>query len=193
MAESSRIYFETTRDVFKLQPPPTETKQFQQVSRTVAVYDLGRLLDEGVTNIVASYNKPTVFGIIPKPDLHAARYVTGHGQEKGGIVTKIVNNSPKPLTIVFLDVIPWYLRCYLHSLTIKNSRGRTLEPLRTEFLPGRARQRPYMLELVGLTSPNMVQVLQNFLQLGSQASGQERDEDIDQLRKVAPEMARVPS
>ena len=65
-------------------------------------------------------------------------------------MTKIRNNAAKPQRIVFLDVLPWYLRCYLHTLSLKNDkvRGGVLRPLVTDFRPGKDRDRPYMLELI---------------------------------------------
>ena len=45
----------------------------------------------------------------------------GHGNEKGGIVTKIFNEGQKPLKIVYLDIIPWFLRVYLHTLKVTKS------------------------------------------------------------------------
>lgn len=65
-------------------------------------------------------------------------------------MTKIRNNAAQPQRIVFLDVLPWYLRCFLHTLSLRNDKikGGALTPLITEFQPGRDRDRPYMLELV---------------------------------------------
>ena len=65
-------------------------------------------------------------------------------------MTKIRNNAATPQRIVFLDVLPWYLRCYLHTLSLKNdkARGGLLRPLVTDFRPGKDRDRPYVLELV---------------------------------------------
>lgn len=61
----------------------------------------------------------TVYGILKPPTLHATRYLVGHGHQKGGIVTKVYNNDPKtPLNIVYMDVIPWFLRVFLHTLNI---------------------------------------------------------------------------
>ena len=65
-------------------------------------------------------------------------------------MTKIRNNAAQPQRIVFLDVLPWYLRCFLHTLSLRNDKvkGGVLKPLITEFQPGRDRDRPYVLELV---------------------------------------------
>lgn len=65
-----------TRNLFKLQPPATKTKLLDG-DKKVAVFDLGKILDEGAANLIANYHKTTVYGIIPKPDLHATRFVVG--------------------------------------------------------------------------------------------------------------------
>jgi phosphatidylinositol glycan class T len=51
----------------------------------------------------------------------------GYGQEHGGIVTKIHNRHWQPITVVFLENIPWFVPIYLHTLRIV-SQGRTIKP-----------------------------------------------------------------
>ena len=68
---------------------------------------------------------------------------TGHGNEKGGIVTKIFNEGQKPLKIVYLDIIPWFLRVYLHTLKVTKSNGKAQKPLKLNFQPGVDRKKPY--------------------------------------------------
>ena len=68
---------------------------------------------------------------------------TGHGNEKGGIVTKVFNESPKPLKIVYLDIIPWFLRVYLHTLKVTTANGKVIKPLKLSFQPGVDRKKPY--------------------------------------------------
>ena len=84
--------------------------------------------------------------------LSASRHQTGYGQERGGIVTTIKNSGSKDLKVVFLDVIPWFLRVYLHTLKIETTRSSgfiTLDkPLLTKFTPGIDRKKPYSIELV---------------------------------------------
>ncbi len=92
----------------------------------------------------------SVYGILKPPVLHTTRYLVGHGHQKGGVVTKIYNSDPKqPLNIVYLDVIPWFLRVYLHTLKIVDGvTGNDVTPLKLDFVPGVDRQRPYSLEIV---------------------------------------------
>ena len=97
----------------------------------------------------------TVYGILKPPALHATRYLVGHGHQKGGIVSKVYNTHPSaPLKIVYLDVIPWFLRVFLHSLKITDGvTGREVKPLALKFVPGVDRQRPYSIELVLQVQP----------------------------------------
>ncbi len=111
------------------------------------------------------YRKTFVYGLIPPPRLMTTRFLSGHGTEKGGIVTRIRNHGDKTVTVVFLDIIPWFLRVYLHTLQVKiyqvfkdhkshihwfqiNVNGEKVKPIRLDFVPGVDRQKPYSLELV---------------------------------------------
>jgi phosphatidylinositol glycan class T len=147
LADTSKIYVDTTQNLFSLQPtqgglPVTKN------GRTVQVFDVPTLLDLGVTNVIANYHKPTVFGIVRSPVLHASRYLVGHGQEKGGIITKLVNKHSKPVRIILMETVPWYLRLFLHTLNVSTEAGQKITPLKQHFVPGRDRDRPYVLELV---------------------------------------------
>ena len=129
---------------------------------TIRKYDLGHLLDQGVHNLHAKYdsqkysewNNLNQLGMSEKGFnvLSASRHQTGYGQERGGIVTTIKNSGVKNLKVVFLDIIPWFLRVYLHTLTIETTRSSgvtTLDkPLMTKFTPGIDRKKPYSIELV---------------------------------------------
>jgi len=87
--------------------------------------------------------------ILNKKDF-SKRYLVGHGHQKGGVVTKIVNNDPvNSQNVVYLDILPWFLRVYLHSLVITDSStGAQVDPLNLNFVPGIDRERPYSLEMV---------------------------------------------
>ena len=111
----------------------------------MATYDL-KALTSWPINIRAVYKKKLSYGIIPQPILHATRYVggkrcysltrrqititkfdliLGHGQAKGKLVTRIHNNYfSSDIDIVFLELIPWFCRVYLHTLTFTNSKNK---------------------------------------------------------------------
>lgn len=54
-------------------------------------------------------------------------YVSGYGQERGGIVTKIHNQHWNPVTVIFLENIPWFMPIYFHTLLIK-CNGKEIKP-----------------------------------------------------------------
>ena len=45
----------------------------------------------------------------------------GYGQEKGGISCILYNRHPeKDLVVVVMETVPWFLRVYLHTLSIES-------------------------------------------------------------------------
>ena len=49
----------------------------------------------------------------------------GHGQAKGKLVTRIHNNYfSSDIDIVFLELVPWYCRVFLHTLAFSNSKNK---------------------------------------------------------------------
>ncbi|GIX82390.1 GPI transamidase component PIG-T [Caerostris darwini] len=121
--------------------------------RDYAVYDLKHMFKEtNYVNIGASYQNVHIYGIVPPPFLYVNRKVSGYGQEQGGIHCTFYNNHPKkPLKILYFDMVPWYLRLYSHTLSIKMGK-RNLFPDYMHYQPAKDRTRPHHLELV-LTLP----------------------------------------
>ena len=144
VADSSKIFIDVTQDTFELLPENQESKEIvlKTEERTLKEFDVQKLVNAGINNLSAKYKKPTIYGLIPKPRIHATRYFKGHGNEKGGIVTRIFNEGQKPLNVVFLDIIPWYLRVYFHTLKIRNGQ-KEIKPHFLDTIPGRDRERPY--------------------------------------------------
>ena len=139
LATSSRILIDTSSGEFELLPSKSHVEQIQDIY----VFDIKRLVEQGVNNLSAKYLKTKIYGIFPKPRIHATRFLIGHGNERGGIVTKIFNEGTKPLRVILLDMIPWYLRVFLHSMKVLNT-----QPLAVHFEPGVDRSKPYSLEMV---------------------------------------------
>lgn len=53
------------------------------------------------------------------PVLHAQRYISGYGLQTGEISTLIHNTHPyRAFPVVLLETVPWYLRLYVHTLTV---------------------------------------------------------------------------
>jgi len=160
MASESRVYVATSPDietVLRLDPKSTKPL-IDYKDDKVHVYDVDEMLSNSKYNIGAYYSAEFSTEGLPKeaPVISASRHQTGYGQEVGGIVTQIRNSGPDPLTIVLYDVLPWYLRVYFHTLSIEarmtHGRVRKISPLKSKFVPGLDRAKPYTLELV-LTLP----------------------------------------
>ena len=47
--------------------------------------------------------------------------VSGYGQVTGGIMCLIYNNHPtQEITVTYMELIPWFIRMYLHTLKIEH-------------------------------------------------------------------------
>lgn len=63
-----------------------------------------------------------------RPLLHAERYVAGYGLQVGEIHTLMYNNHPyRSFPVLLLESVPWYLRLYIHTLTV-TSKGKDNKP-----------------------------------------------------------------
>ena len=43
----------------------------------------------------------------------------GAGHEWGGLEVQLHNRGGKPLRVLYLDMVPWFVRIYLHTLRIE--------------------------------------------------------------------------
>lgn len=154
LATISRIYVDVsnneTSQTYQLLPEPTETVTSLRGGQEnrIAVYDVRSHSANGMFNVAAIQSKPKVYGVDIPPVLFANRYVigellehleiewssvlivllfSGYGQERGGLVTKLHNNYWKPLDVVILESIPWFIPVYIHTIKIK-CQGKYLEP-----------------------------------------------------------------
>lgn len=79
-----------------------------------------------------------------RPLLHAERYVAGYGLQTGEIHTLMYNNHPyRSFPVLLLDSVPWYLRLYIHTLTV-TSKGK-------ENTPSESRERKIVTLLLHVT------------------------------------------
>ena len=162
MATTSNIFVDITNSKFSLSPSPEreiDTGSGTNV-RKYAVYDVSKWSpDNRIRDLSAGHVRAHVYGVVPLPVLTSTRYLTGLGQERGGVRASIKNIGKESLTITYLEIIPWYLRVYLHTLNIatdsinnvnQNIAGKhkNLEPLKLVYIPGVDRKRPYHLEMI---------------------------------------------
>lgn len=76
--------------------------------------------------------------------LDVSRQITGYGQERGGMHITITNPYSHPLRIVYLESLPWFLRPYMHTLSL--SGGGNIEQM--FYNPAVDRLKPTHLELL---------------------------------------------
>lgn len=152
LATMSNIYIDVTMNEtgmpFQLSPTPPAIISSTRggYESKFAVYDVKALNITGMFNIAAVYGTSKVYSVNLPPVLYANRYIIGYGQEYGGIVTKIHNGHWKSLDVIYLENIPWFIPVYLHTLKIV-ANGKEIQPLFKKYIPGKARSRPYYLEV----------------------------------------------
>lgn len=160
LATTSRIYVDISSNKsdsqFTLSPAfSTVTKQVTgQHQQYFAMYDMKQMINTSVSdsalNVVFKWKRRVAKGV--PPQLYAQRFVTGYGEEKGGITSMLHNCHPTdPLPVVYFATFPWYLRIFLHTLTIK-SAGKEIKPDIIHVTPAKDRLRPYTVEML-LTLP----------------------------------------
>ncbi|KAJ3021574.1 hypothetical protein HKX48_008241 [Thoreauomyces humboldtii] len=91
----------------------------------------------------------------------AHRYQTGFGGERGGLATDLRNSDPTmDQRVRYFDVIPWYLKVYLHTLTAETTAHPSIAVVeKMYFQPAIDRGRPAVLELEMLLPANSTTTL----------------------------------
>ncbi|KAL9617611.1 MAG: hypothetical protein Q9160_007624 [Pyrenula sp. 1 TL-2023] len=57
---------------------------------------------------------------VPEP-IQVERTITGHGAANGGLRTVFRNPASNPITFVYFETLPWFMRPFLHTLRISLS------------------------------------------------------------------------
>nr|XP_055044632.1 GPI transamidase component PIG-T [Misgurnus anguillicaudatus] len=163
LASSSKVYVDITDnpegEQFELSPATPVLSQAVVLGdrRTYSVYDLTKAETFGQLrslNLLLRWKGES--GEMLRPLLHAERYVAGFGLQTGEIHTVIYNNHPfRAFPILLLDSIPWYLRLYVHTLTV-TSKSRDNKPSYIHYQPSKDRQRPHLLEMLIQLPPHSV-------------------------------------
>ena len=110
-------------------------------------HHLDLLSIDKMTNLLFKWNVDSVMPVTYSDNLISHCYVIGLGLD-GGLKCSLTNNLSRNLTVVFFQVLPWFLHTQLHTLTIEDRHGNSLQPLHVSFTPGVIRQSPHRLELV---------------------------------------------
>nr|XP_054771612.1 GPI transamidase component PIG-T-like [Lytechinus pictus] len=147
-------FFLKSSNLLTLSPPPSETIISSTGERSIvyAIYDVKEWsARKGTLNVALTWTKQLNYGNVKSPPLLAYRYLSGYGQEKGGVSCLLRNNLDQPFKVIYTETFPWYMRLYLHTLQIRIG-DRIIEPDNVFYVPGRDRSNPYLLEVV-LTLP----------------------------------------
>ncbi|XP_054165378.1 GPI transamidase component PIG-T-like [Oppia nitens] len=161
LSSKSTIYIDITdshkKNNSKLSPEPTKLvySVIGGAERKYAAYDVNQLLAQNkkTLNIGQYFQNTFDYTKVKPPPLFANRFIKGYGLSDGGITCHIFNNFDKPIEIVYFDVIPWYLRMYLHTLSIV-SNGKSLKPHTIYYNPSKDRIQSHHLEILLVLPPN---------------------------------------
>ncbi|XP_069740951.1 GPI transamidase component PIG-T isoform X2 [Narcine bancroftii] len=159
LASQSTIYVDVTdkekaNDTYELMPPALvwlNTTVHGQW-RTYAMYNLLNpqlySISSHSLNIVLKWKPSKQFATPEVPVFHAERYVSGFGLWTGKINTLIYNNHPyRSFPVLLMEVVPWYLRLYVHTLTI-HTKGKDNKPSYIHYQPAKDRECPHLLEML---------------------------------------------
>ncbi|XP_018025561.1 GPI transamidase component PIG-T [Hyalella azteca] len=155
MAYKSMLYVDVTGNedgrTFSLSPPPSEVVTRgaglgSASHRVFAVYDLQETLSSSrdALNVAARYAKRHTYAHVSGPPLVATRYIAGYGQEGGSIRVVLSNSGSEDLSVVYLELLPWYLRLYLHTAHETGQGERYL----SQFVGARDREQGWVYEAV---------------------------------------------
>nr|KAF6423367.1 phosphatidylinositol glycan anchor biosynthesis class T [Rousettus aegyptiacus] len=158
LASESRVYVDITsytqdNETLEVNPPPLSTYQdvILGTQKTYAVYDLFNtavINNSRNLNIQLKWKRPLEHEALPVPFLHAQRYVSGYGLQSGELSTLLYNTHPyRAFPVLLLDTVPWYLRLYVHTLTI-TSKGKENKPSYIHYQPAQDRLQPHLLEML---------------------------------------------
>lgn len=93
------------------------------------------------------------------PPIKVYRSFSGRGQERGGSSTVFTNPSPHhPVELIYLESLPWFIKPYLHTLTVDHRNSASLTKRapdllkKLHYVPAVDRHRGTHLEL-SLTVP----------------------------------------
>lgn len=149
LVSKSDVYVDTTNQDIELEPPPDETVTSVRGGQVTTLQKY--IVSNQFLNIYAKFQNADLVSLNLPPPLHANQYLSGYGQERGGIVTKIYNNHWKQIDVVLMQNIPWFIPIYLHTLKV-TADGRDIKPIQLRYIPARQRERPTYLEVL-LTVP----------------------------------------
>ena len=165
LASESRILIDITHNRTEnanvLSPPFGKTVERDEPfeRRKYAVYDLNEFFrtnpNASKFNVASLYQTEHNHSTLWPSPVHANRFFVDNAFFSGKIKCRITNDQDRPLSITYLEVLPWQVRFYFHTLRIESERfGKAKDRLNLpieqsllHFEPGKYKTRPYHLEL----------------------------------------------
>lgn len=154
--------------LFKSCPLVNYSKLYVDTSSNSSIpYTLSHNPDYFLNDNIAIYNLNGIFhlsALVPKPKkviselrplLYTDRFITGFGQEYGGLVTRIYNEHDLAITVTVIENIPWFLPIYYHTLKV-TSNDIHITPKDLIYKPGKGREQIYYLEIVLKLAPRSI-------------------------------------
>lgn len=149
LASVSRVAICLTPDL-NLTSSPTlwEDVEFGRTVTRWAVYDIANLTAGG-SKFEISANVHTSVGMPWAPSVLVHRFITGGNRERRGITTELSNTQQTSVDMLYLTMVPWFCRLFLHTLTVTSG---TL--LYQHYTPAKDRVQPHTLELLVRVPPH---------------------------------------
>eukprot|EP00731_Ephydatia_muelleri_P022483 Em0015g66a len=144
LASESKLSVCITPDLLDLTTPPSvwEEVEFGGVVTRWAVYDIANLTVGGSKFEIDAHVRVSI-GMPWAPSLFVHRFVTGGKREHRGIMTEMTNADKTSVDVLYLTMVPWFCRLFLH--TLKVTPGSLLYQ---HYIPAKDRVRPHTLELL---------------------------------------------
>ena len=121
------------------------------------------LPETGTFDMILSHIGPQTFNNHTSPPIYASRSITGHGQERGGVQSRLTNpNTKDAITFVYFESLPWFMKPYLHTLVARLSNSTASSPHLIKdiyYRPALDRHRGTQLELVMTVPANSTVIL----------------------------------
>ena len=167
LSDNSTVYvgFPSDEDVDFSPVPDRRVKQNSWIE--VAEYDLKSKVGKdgkGGFNVAMKWkNEFSYPRTLKQSPLFAHSYVSGYGQESGSLHIEITNTAGHATNAAVLQLIPWYFRVYINSLSIElNGKPITISK-QLNYIPAKDRVRPHTLEfLLDIPSQSTVHVIVSF-------------------------------
>ena len=135
---------------------------------------------------------PSRFSPVSVPPLYAERSITGHGQERGGVRVLLANPSlTDPISFVYFETLPWFMKPYLHTLKASIASVPAPESIKEMYYrPGLDRTRGSQLELaITVPAASTLELAYDFEKAILRYT--EYPPDANRGREVAPAVIRL--